>query len=196
MWGRYTQADPLGLAGGHDLYVYSLGNPVRYRDLMGLEVYPPDFIGPMRPHDVISRAGTPYPTQDAAALAALQEICATSIAENREYAAWIYMYHYQGMYYYTLPLRGEEHFSDPGMRPPGSSIAGDVHSHGAYSGPQFKQQGDDNFSLSDMYGADVNRVRRYIATPSGDLKSYDPDPEGNTIADVKRVKVIGRCQCK
>jgi RHS repeat-associated protein len=37
-WGRYTQADPLGLRGGQNLYIYSRGNPVRFSDAMGLLV--------------------------------------------------------------------------------------------------------------------------------------------------------------
>jgi RHS repeat-associated protein len=35
-WGRYTQADPLGLRGGVDLYSYVLANPLRYTDPLGL----------------------------------------------------------------------------------------------------------------------------------------------------------------
>ncbi|HEX8251694.1 MAG TPA: RHS repeat-associated core domain-containing protein [Thermoanaerobaculia bacterium] len=35
-WGRYTQAGPIGLSGGQNLYGYVAGNPLRRIDLLGL----------------------------------------------------------------------------------------------------------------------------------------------------------------
>jgi hypothetical protein len=35
-WGRYTQADPIGIEGGFNLYRYSIDNPVSFYDSSGL----------------------------------------------------------------------------------------------------------------------------------------------------------------
>ena len=37
-WGRYTQADPIGLEGGWNLYRYAAANPLTYVDPLGLKV--------------------------------------------------------------------------------------------------------------------------------------------------------------
>lgn len=37
-WGQYTQADPIGLEGGVNLFAYALDNPIVYDDPFGLKV--------------------------------------------------------------------------------------------------------------------------------------------------------------
>jgi len=37
-WGRYTQADPIGLQGALNLFAYALDNPSRFIDATGLKV--------------------------------------------------------------------------------------------------------------------------------------------------------------
>lgn len=39
-WGRYTQSDPMGLAGGVNLYRYAEGNPLTNIDSLGLSPRP------------------------------------------------------------------------------------------------------------------------------------------------------------
>lgn len=51
-WGRYTQADPIGLASGSNLYSYVDDNPVGYMDIFGLatvEMRPIIFPGVQQP---------------------------------------------------------------------------------------------------------------------------------------------------
>lgn len=47
--GRFLSEDPIGLAGGENLYGYVGGDPINYYDPLGLTEFPDDFVGPLPP---------------------------------------------------------------------------------------------------------------------------------------------------
>src|SRR4030095_4889536 len=47
--GRWLNRDPVGEAGGVNLYEYGGGNPLSRIDPSGLKMYPDDFMGPLPP---------------------------------------------------------------------------------------------------------------------------------------------------
>lgn len=51
---RFTQADPIGLAGGFNLHRFVHNDPVNLIDPFGLRVYPPGYVGPLLPEDRIA----------------------------------------------------------------------------------------------------------------------------------------------
>lgn len=214
-WGRYTQADPLGAggkgdfsgnvfdhfaqirsasenpSGGLNLYSYAADRPLTVIDPNGLEIYPPDFVGPLRHGDVISRSGTPFSTIDEAGVAALAEICATSVAEDREYGGRIYLYDQFGKYYYTMPFRGEATSIPQLPEPPkGGATAAVYHSHGADSGPGWIEEGH---SWGDKSVAEAYVIRSYLVIYTGEMTVYHPNRydqlNGRTVS-------LGRTPCR
>ncbi|HEY0144154.1 MAG TPA: DUF4329 domain-containing protein [Thermoanaerobaculia bacterium] len=190
--GRWTAKDPIGFAGRDtNLYGYTFGDPINFIDPDGLKIYPAGFVGPLQPGDVISRAGTPFSSQDAAARAALTEVCATSVREDREYGGSVYLYDQFGKYYYTFPVAGEQHgMASITSPPPGATMVGSYHSHGAESGPQVD---DESFSPLDMGVHNIYNVRGYLVTPSGHMRAYHP------VRDIYAqgpTSELGTCGCR
>jgi uncharacterized Zn-binding protein involved in type VI secretion len=134
-----------------------------------------------------------YATQEAAAVAALNEANSPSIAQNREFGGLIYQ-NPDGTYGYTEPSPGDGASFDPTTvsAPPGATVVGDYHTHADYSteGPNGEPQrttdpsqdayNSDNFSQDDRDGITNDAAgnpdyRGYLGTPSGQFREYDPN---------------------
>jgi hypothetical protein len=119
-----------------------------------------------------SRVGEPFPTEDAAASAALKEIYAASIDKNEEFAGNIYQ-RADGRFAFSPPHSiGSSDVSDPGLSPvpPGSVVVGTYHSHAAGMLPT-----DELFSPTDKLKASFGNQPSYLLTPSGHLYKYTPE---------------------
>lgn len=160
--GRWLTKDPILFAGGDtNLYGYVLNDPVNLGDPAGLEPYT-----------------STYPTNDEAAIDAINDINTTSIANNREYAGWIYK-NPDGTYSYSYANPGTMDGSIPGPLPPGP-IAGEYHTHGKYD-PNYDNE---NFSPGDKRAADSLGQPGYLGTPNNAIKKYLPDPNKQRLGPV------------
>lgn len=155
--GRYLESDPIGLAGGMNSYLYAEAAPTSTIDIWGLA------------------PGDPYRTVDAAGTQAIRDINPRSIREGVEYAGRIYKMP-NGSFSYTTPNKGTKAKSDFGQCPPGTTNAGQYHTHGSYS-PAYHNE---VFSNSDMEWAARERVPSYLGTPNGVIGRFTPIPGGKS----------------
>jgi len=130
-----------------------------------------------RPPSVQERGG--FKTARDAAIAALMEINAKSIREDREYAGRVCKS--DRTFFYTEPKRGNRDSSDFGFCPPGSARAASYHTHGAVD------RRDPNNPLTDFSKGDIQIANRemlptYKSDPWGNIKYYDPN-KGKVNAD-------------
>jgi RHS repeat-associated protein len=174
--GCWLARDPIAENGGINLYGYVGNNPVNRMDVLGLA------------------PGDPYSSRDVAAWNALNDINATSIRDNREYAGNIYK-NADGTYSYTAPIPGDETTSRRGPVPEGKTTVAGYHTHGDYADCNKKRTDkahdywdSDTFSDPDKINADnIWKIDRdfhvlpqfdwavsYLGTPSGDFKKYTP----------------------
>jgi Domain of unknown function (DUF4329) len=126
-----------------------------------------------------STPGDCYPSADAAAVAALQNINPTSQRYGLEYAGRVY-HRWLGLgdYSYTPPLEGNAYSSDPGNRvltPLFHSLgvnAGAYHTHTRGNDPVLNE----NYSLKDKRDSDDEGAPAYLGAPSGIIYKYSPAP--------------------
>jgi len=172
---RFIGEDPIGVLGGMNLYAYGGGNPVSFVDSLGLA------------------PGDPYPSRDAAGVAAVCDIIAQSIRENREYAGSVYK-RADGKYTYTAPAgrKGTEESSSPAEAlPPGDIVpVAWYHTHGAYN-PKYGA-GNYRHSPEDKDFSDATGKSNYLGDPAKRVRRYDPDPARNRQG---KVKELGKCIC-
>jgi RHS repeat-associated protein len=171
--GRWINRDPIEEEGGLNLYAYVGSNPINFTDVLGL------------------KPGDKYPTTDAAAIQASDDINGKSIKEGKEYAGRIYK-NSDGTYSYTPPNKGGTDYSFPGNVPPGTKNAGYYHTHGS-DDPRYDNE---NFSPADKDIADREGKPGYVATPKHAIKKYIPKKgkpgKGRTV----RVKKDMQGGCK
>jgi hypothetical protein len=133
------------------------------------------------PADRSSRStpGNSYPTADAAAIAALQNISPTSQRYGLEYAGRVYHKWFGfGDYSYTPPIEGDAYSSSPGnsvLAPLFHSLgvnAGTYHTHTRGADPTLNE----NYSPKDKQDSDSEGAPSYLGAPSGTIYKYSPIP--------------------
>jgi hypothetical protein len=116
-----------------------------------------------------SKAGQPFPTADAAAFAAIQEINPTSITNKWEYAGRIYKKADEQFYFTKARTEKSGDTSDAGSKVVGAKNIGTYHTHaGAFADT------DEIFSPRDKLKATMAKELSYIGTPYQRILKFTP----------------------
>nr|HAC6701229.1 DUF4329 domain-containing protein [Salmonella bongori serovar 66:z65:-] len=174
--GRYITQDPIGLAGGWNLYQYPL-NPIEKVDPLGLSAWEDAksgacyegvcrlfsaFVGPDK-----------FDSTDDAAFEALRKINGHSICQGVEYAGLVCK-NKNNEYFYTPPQKGNEDISYPfdSPCPSGTEIVAMYHTHGSDSNGVYK---DEEFSPTDKDLSKRKGIPNYLGTPKGSFQKVEPN---------------------
>lgn len=161
---QFTQEDPIGLAGGLNLYGFAAGDPINFWDPFGLC---------RKRWGIFNLFSSKCQTRDEAARRGMQSVHGRSVREDREYGGEIVSAP-GGGFQHTKGRGGSEH--NVGIRTSTQGYEGAYHTHGA-DNPGYD---DENFSDDgDKKLADDTQKPVYVATPSGRMMRYDPDPNRN-----------------
>ena len=187
--GRFANQDPIGFAGGLNLYAYAANNPVTFRDPLGLK--PNDLFKELLPA-----------AEDFASY-----INKRSRDENAEYSAAIYVTKDGQFLSYREPTR----FKDPNLAktsspdpacPNGRTRAADIHTHAAedgdyedymfsYAAHQKDTPGDIEGNLwHQRHRDEPNRiVPGFVVFPNNEIWKFTPvlNPTDGTVGHIGRV---------
>ena len=179
--GRFTEADPIGLAGKvYSTYAYVGNNSISWSDALGL------------------KPGDSFPTVQQAAVDALDWVYQTYPNADFEYAGSVYP-DSNGGYVATDPNPGSQSSSVPKWPEGGGDAASAIyHTHGKCT----PGKDNDNFSRpgsegvqSDTFLSTWYQIPNFLETPGGIIKRFNP---GKTLRDRGHVTTIRKgkpCPC-
>lgn len=148
----YLSADPIGLAGGMNLYAYVKNNPVNWIDSRGLA-----------PGDLFS-------TQNAAAIDAIDFIMSQSVNENVEYGGYVYK-NPDGNFSCTSAVPGDyKSINVSKFNQPDECAGKTAFYHTHQSGDRMSIF----FSTDDYLVSNFNKLQIYLGTPKWLVKSFTP----------------------
>lgn len=145
--------------------------------------------GSQTPGPATTRSGHLFPSSDEAAIAAIDEINPTSIANNWEYAGRI-LQNLGSMFLFTKAKTLKlDSYSDAGPKVPGYVNVGMYHTHaGGFHAT------DEEFSPQDKLKATLGKELSYLGTPRGKILRFIPidllSPEEQRTFPLGRVDTL------